>query len=160
MILSLEVGKLKQLEVLDLEGIDIMDLPNEIMKLTDLTCLKVSLYACMSNGRRAMQQLVVVSNGRRAMQQSVVVVACGIISALSHLDLLMISVNPDDKQWNACVEAMVSEVCTLQSLKTLKFYFPRVELVKQFLLNNPMWVHPSLSNFSFTIGHHVKHTMS
>jgi disease resistance protein RPS2 len=146
MILSPKVGELKQLEVLDLEGTDIMDLPKEIKELTNLTCLKVSLYACMSNGRRAMQ--------------SDVVVACGIISALSHLEELMISVNPDDKRWNACVEAIVSEVCTLQSLNTLKFYFPRVELVRQFLLNSPMWVHPSLSNFSFTIGHHVKRTMS
>ncbi|KAB8340720.1 hypothetical protein FH972_022283 [Carpinus fangiana] len=96
MILSPKVGKLKQLEVLDLEGTNIMDLPNEIKKLTNLTCLKVSLYACMSNGRRAMQ--------------SDVVVACGIISALSHLEELMINVNPDDKRWNACVEAIVSEV--------------------------------------------------
>jgi disease resistance protein RPS2 len=146
MILSPKVGKLKQLEVLDLEGTDIMDLPNEIKKLTNLTCLKVSLYESVSNGRRAMQ--------------SNVVIACGIISALSHLEELMINVNPDDKRWNACVEAVVSEVCTLQSLNTLKFYFPRVELVRRFLLNSPMWVYPSLSNFSFIVGHHVKRTMS
>ncbi|KAE8007905.1 hypothetical protein FH972_004462 [Carpinus fangiana] len=119
MRLSPKVEELKQLEVLDLEGTDIMDLPKEIKELPNLTCLKVSLYSCMSDGRRAMQ--------------SDVVVACGIISALSHLEELMISVNPDDKL---------------------------VELVRQFLLNSPMWVHPSLSNFSFTIGHHVKRIMS
>ncbi|XP_059448841.1 uncharacterized protein LOC132180018 isoform X2 [Corylus avellana] len=146
MRLSPKVGELKQLEVLDLEGTDIMDLPKEIKELTNLTCLKVSLYSCMSNGRRAMQ--------------SDVVVPCGIISALSHLEELNMSVNPDDKRWNACVEAIVTEVCTLQSLNTLKFYFPRVELVRHFLLNSPMWVHPSLSNFRFTVGHHVKRTMS
>ncbi|KAB8340729.1 hypothetical protein FH972_022292 [Carpinus fangiana] len=70
------------------------------------------------------------------------------------------SVNPDDKQWSACVEPIVTEVCTLESLNTLKFYFPRVELVRHFLLNSPMWVHPSLSDFIFTIGYHVKCTMS
>jgi hypothetical protein len=146
MRLSPKVGELKQLEVLDLEGTDIMDLPKEIKELTDLTCLEVSFCAYLSNVRRAMQ--------------SDVVVPCGIISALSHLEELNMSVNPDDKRWSACVEAIVSEVCTLQSLNTLKFYFPRVELVRQFLLNSPMWVHPSLSNFRFTIGHHVKRTMS
>jgi hypothetical protein len=123
-----------------------MDLPKEIKELTNLTCLEVSFCAYMSNGRRAMQ--------------SDVVVPCGIISALSHLEELNMSVNPDDKRWSACVEAIVTEVCTLESLNTLKFYFPRVELVRHFLLNSPMWVHPSLSNFRFTVGYHVKRTMS
>ncbi|KAB8340722.1 hypothetical protein FH972_022285 [Carpinus fangiana] len=146
MILSPKVGALEQLEVLDLEGTDIMDLPKEIKELTNLTCLEVSFCAYLSNVRRAMQ--------------SEVVVPCGIISALSHLEELNMSVNPDDKRWNACVEAIVIEVCTLQSLNNLKFYFPRVELVRHFLLNSPMWVHPSLSHFRFTVGHHVKRTMS
>ncbi|XP_059445390.1 uncharacterized protein LOC132177168 [Corylus avellana] len=146
MILSPKVGELEQLEVLDLEGTDIMDLPKEIKELTNLTCLEVSFCAYLSNGRRA--------------TQSDVVVPCGIISALSHLEELNMSVNPDDKRWSACVEAIVIEVCTLQRLNTLKFYFPRVELVRHFLLNSPMWVHPSLSNFRFTVGHHVKRTMS
>ena len=146
MILSPKVGELKQLEVLDIEGTDIMDLPKEIKELTNLTCLEVSFCAYLSNGRRAMQ--------------SDVVVPCGIISTLSHLEELNMIANPDDKRWSACVEDIVAEVCTLESLNTLKFYFPRVELVRQFLLNSPMWVHPSLSNFRFTIGHHVKHTMS
>ncbi|XP_059445386.1 disease resistance protein At4g27190-like [Corylus avellana] len=146
LILSPKVGELKQLEVLDIDGTDIMDLPKEIKELTNLTCLEVSFCAYLSNGRRAMQ--------------SDVVVPCGIISALSHLEELNMSVNPDDKRWSACVEAIVSEVCTLESLNTLKFYFPRVELVWRFLLNSSMWLHPSLSHFRFTIGHHVKRTMS
>jgi disease resistance protein RPS2 len=146
MILSPKVGELKQLEVLDLEGTDIMDLPREVKKLTNLTCLEVSLYAFLSNGRRAMQ--------------SDVVIPCSIISALSHLEELNISVNPDDKRWNECVEAIVTEVCTLVSLNTLKFYFPRVELLRHFLLNSPMWVHPLLSHFRFTVGHHVKRGMT
>jgi hypothetical protein len=146
MILSPKVGELKQLEVLDIEGTDIMDLPKEIKELTNLTCLEVSFCAYLSNGRRAMQ--------------SDVVVPCGIISALSHLEELNMSVNPDDKRWSACVEAIVTEVCTLESLNTLKFYFPRVELVRHFLLNSPMWVHPSLSHFRFTVGYHVKRIMS
>ncbi|XP_075652497.1 uncharacterized protein LOC142622828 [Castanea sativa] len=141
MILSPKVGDLKQLEVLDLEGANIMDLPKEIKNLTNLTCLEVSFYGFTSNGRRTMQ-----SNA---------VVPCGVISALSQLEELNIDVNPDDKRWDACVEDIVNEVCTLKRLETLKFYFPRVELLSHFLWNRPL-----LPNFRFTVGHHVKRIMS
>nr|XP_023916930.1 disease resistance protein At4g27190-like [Quercus suber] len=141
MILSPKIGDLKQLEVLDLEGANIMDLPKEIKNLTNLTCLEVSFYGFTSNGRRTMQ-----SNA---------VVPCGVISALSQLEELNIDVNPDDERWDACVEDIVNEVCTLKRLETLKFYFPRVELLSHF-----QWNSPSLSNFRFTIGHHVKRIMS
>ncbi|KAK7829081.1 protein light-dependent short hypocotyls 6 [Quercus suber] len=141
MILSPKVGDLKQLEVLDLEGANIMDLPKEIKNLTNLTCLEVSFYGCTSNGRRTLQ-----SNA---------VVPCGVISALSQLEELNIDVNPDDKRWDACVEDIVNEVCTLKRLETLKFYFPRLELLSHF-----QWNSPSLSNFRLTVGHHVKRIMS
>jgi disease resistance protein RPS2 len=141
MMLSPKVGELKQLEVLDLEGTEIMDLPNEIKKLTNLTCLEVSFYGYTSNGRRAMQ--------------SNTVMPCGVISALSQLEELNIDVNPDDERWDACVEAIVNEVCTLKRLETLRFYFPRVELLRHF-----QWNSPSLSHFSFTVGRHVKRIMS
>uniref|UniRef100_A0A2N9GFY8 ALOG domain-containing protein n=1 Tax=Fagus sylvatica TaxID=28930 RepID=A0A2N9GFY8_FAGSY len=49
--LSPKVGELKQLEVLDLEGTEIMDLPQEIEKLTNLTCLEVSFYGGSRNER-------------------------------------------------------------------------------------------------------------
>ncbi|KAF3966463.1 hypothetical protein CMV_009440 [Castanea mollissima] len=99
MTLSPKVGNLKLLEVLDLEGAKIMDLPMEIKELTNLKCLEVSFYGYTSNGRRAMQ-----SNA---------VVPCGVISALSQLEELNIDVNPDDARWDACVEDIVTEVCTL-----------------------------------------------
>jgi Leucine-rich repeat (LRR) protein len=82
MRLSPKVGELEQLEVLDLEGTEIMDLPQEIEKLTNLTCLEVSFYGYTSDGRRAM--------GSNA------VVPCGVVSALSRLEELHIDVNPDD----------------------------------------------------------------
>uniref|UniRef100_A0A7N2L3H6 Uncharacterized protein n=1 Tax=Quercus lobata TaxID=97700 RepID=A0A7N2L3H6_QUELO len=106
MILSPKVGDLKQLEVLDLEGANIMDLPKEIKNLTNLTCLEVSCYGFTSNGRRTMQ-----SNA---------VVPCGVISALSQLEELNIDVNPDDERWDACVEDIVNEVCTLKRHATIK----------------------------------------
>ena len=90
MTLSPKVGNLKLLEVLDLEGTKITDLPMEIKELTNMKCLEVSFYGYMSNGRRAMQ-----SNA---------VVPCGVISALSQLEELNINVNPDNEQWDAHVE--------------------------------------------------------
>ncbi|KAL0013067.1 hypothetical protein SO802_000136 [Lithocarpus litseifolius] len=141
MRLSPKVGDLKQLEVLDLEGAKIMDLPKEIKKLTNLTCLEVSFYGYVSNDRRAMQ-----SNA---------VVPCGVISALSQLEELNIDVNPDDERWDACVEDFVNEVCTLKRLETLKFYFPRVELLTHFQWNSIL-----LSHFRFIVGGHVKRIMS
>ena len=63
MILSPKVGDLKQLEVFDLEGAKIMDLPMEIKELINMKCLEVSFYGYMSNGRRAMQSNAVVPCG-------------------------------------------------------------------------------------------------
>ncbi|XP_075671027.1 uncharacterized protein LOC142640686 isoform X3 [Castanea sativa] len=141
MMLSPKVGELKQLEVLDLEGTEIMDLPQEIKKLTNLTCLEVSFCEYMSYGKQAMQ-----SNA---------VVPCGVISELSQLEELNIDVSPEDERWDAHLEDIVNEVCVLNRLETLKFYFPRVELLRQFLWNSPL-----LSHFRFTVGRHVKRIIS
>ena len=74
---------------------------------------------------------------------------------MSQLEELNIDVNPDNEQWDACVENIVTEVCTLTRLETLKFYFPRVELLRHFHCNRPL-----LSHFRFTVGRHVKRIMS
>jgi disease resistance protein RPS2 len=146
MRLSPKVGELEQLEVLDLEGTEIMDLPKEIMKLTNLTCLKISIYGYRGDGSSAMQSNAPVPRN--------------VISALSLLEELKISVNPDDKQWYEMVEdIIVTDVCTLVNLKTLHCYFPSTDLLKHFILKSPMWEHPSLSHFRFTVGHHVKRIM-
>jgi disease resistance protein RPS2 len=142
MRLSPKVGELKQLEVLDLEGTEIMDLPQEIKKLTNLTCLKVSFYGYASDG------------SWRAVQSNAVVPCC-VISALSQLEELNINVDPDNEWWDACVEAIVNEVCTLKRLETLKIYFPRVELLRHIQRNIP-----SLLQFRFTVGRHVKRIIS
>uniref|UniRef100_A0A7N2L3P6 C2H2-type domain-containing protein n=1 Tax=Quercus lobata TaxID=97700 RepID=A0A7N2L3P6_QUELO len=63
MTLSPKVGDLKQLEVIDLEGAKIMDLPMEIKELTNLKCLEVSFYGYISNGKKVMQSNVVVPCG-------------------------------------------------------------------------------------------------
>ena len=141
MMLSPKVGDLEKLEVLDLEGAKIMNLPKEIKKLTNLICLEVSFYGYTGNGRRSMQ-----SNA---------VVPCGVICSLSQLEELNIDVNPDDERWDTRVEDIVNEVCNLKRLETFKFYFPRVELLRHI-----QWNSLSLSHFRFTVGHHVKRIMS
>nr|XP_023880090.1 disease resistance protein At4g27190-like [Quercus suber] len=102
MMLSPKVGDLKQLEVIDLEGAKIMDLPMEIKELSNLKCLEVSFYGYISNG-----------NGKKAMQSNAVV-PCGVISALSLLEELNIDVNPDDERWDARAEDIITEICTLK----------------------------------------------
>ncbi|XP_030933417.1 uncharacterized protein LOC115959225 [Quercus lobata] len=94
MMLSPKVGDLEKLEVLDLEGAKIINLPKEIKKLTNLICLEVSFYGYTGNGRRSMQ-----SNA---------VVPCGVICSLSQLEELNIDVNPDDERWDTRVEDIVS----------------------------------------------------
>ncbi|XP_065637594.1 uncharacterized protein LOC111990259 isoform X3 [Quercus suber] len=141
MVLSPKIGELKQLEVLSLEGTEIMDLPLDIKKLTNLTCLEVSFCEFQSNCRQALQLNAVVP--------------CGVISVLSQLEELSIDVDPGDERWDACVEDIVNEVCTLKSLYSLKFYFQRVEL-----LSHNQWNIPSLLYFRFTVGRHVKRIMS
>ena len=141
MVLSPKIGELKRLEVLSLEGTEIMDLPLDIKKLTNLTCLEVSFCEFQSNCRQAMQLNAVVP--------------CGVISVLSQLEELKIDVDPGDERWDACVEDIVNEVCTLKSLYSLKFYFQRVELLSHIQQNIP-----SLLYFRFTVGRHVKRIMS
>ncbi|XP_050272971.1 uncharacterized protein LOC126716067 [Quercus robur] len=141
MVLSPKIGELKRLEVLSLEGTEIMDLPLDIKKLTNLTCLEVSFCEVQSNCRQAMQLNTVVP--------------CGVISVLSQLEELSIDVDPGDERWDACVEDIVNDVCTLKSLYSLKFYFQRVELLSHIQRNIP-----SLLYFRFTVGRHVKRIMS
>ncbi|XP_058007140.1 probable disease resistance protein At4g27220 [Hevea brasiliensis] len=145
MALSPSVGELKHLEVLDLQGTEIMDLPKEIERLTNLTCLEVSFCEPMNH---------------RRSKQSNPLIPCGMISALSQLEELSIDASPDDEWWNACVEDVVSEVCHLPVLNTLKFYFPRVELLRYFKWYDAVMADPPLSHFRFTVGCRVKRIIS
>ena len=87
--------------------------------------------------------------------QSNAVIPCGLISVLSQLEELNVDVNPDDKQWDACVEGIVTEIYSLKNLITLKLYFPRMEL-----LSHILWKIPSLLYFKFTVGCHVNRIIS
>ncbi|KAF2320177.1 hypothetical protein GH714_025017 [Hevea brasiliensis] len=143
--LSSKVGELKQLEVLDLEGTEIVYLPKEVGQLTNLTCLEVSFFEPTS---------------QRRLEQSGEIIPCGAISALSQLEELNIDMSCDDKRWNASAEAVVSEICKLESLHTLKVYFPKVKLLSHLHWNEENMAFPSLSYFKFTVGHLVERIIS
>ncbi|XP_022769623.1 uncharacterized protein LOC111313193 isoform X4 [Durio zibethinus] len=139
MELSPQVGKLKNLEELYLDETQIMDLPSEIGKLVKLSHLRVSFYH--SCGKKKSKSNFVIHPET--------------ISVLSQLAELSIEVNPADKRWDDLVEAVVKEVCNSKTLKTLSLHLPKFQL-----LDNLSLIYPSLSHFSFTVGHRKNRIVS
>ncbi|KAK8657752.1 hypothetical protein V6N13_035975 [Hibiscus sabdariffa] len=139
MELSPQVGKLKNLEELDLDETQIMDLPRETGKLLKLRQLKVSFYHLCGKKK----------------SKSNILIHPETISNLSQLAELSIDVNPADKRWDDCVEAVVKELCNSKTLTTLSLYLPEFQL-----LGNTSSIYPSLSRFRFTVGHHKRRIIS
>lgn len=131
-----KVEGLKNLEVLDLEGTKLMGLPKEIEQLVNLTCLDVSILP----GRSKMAD------------QMNLPIPSGLLSALSLLDELNIDVGPEAEWWDSYVEGLLDELCSLERF-TLKLYFPRVELLRQFCAR-------SLTHFSMVVGKNFGCVMS
>ncbi|XP_020533296.1 disease resistance protein RPV1 isoform X2 [Jatropha curcas] len=138
-----QIGELKHLEVLDVEGTEMMELPKEIEKLTNLTCLEVSFSEPISHSVPEQSSLIPL----------------GVISAPSKLEELNIDVSPDDERWNACVRAVVSGICRLTTLSSLKIYLPQVQLLSHFISDGKQMM-SSLSHFRFSVGHHGKRFIS
>ncbi|XP_022737338.1 uncharacterized protein LOC111290300 [Durio zibethinus] len=139
MELSPQVGKLKNLEELDLDETQIMDLPREIGELLKLRHFRVSFYHICGKKKG----------------KSDIVIHPETISSLSQLAQLSIDVNPEDKRWEDSVEVVVKEVCNSKALRTLSLYLPRFQL-----LENISFLYPSLSHFRFTVGHHKRRVIS
>ncbi|XP_057976028.1 disease resistance protein RPS2-like [Malania oleifera] len=148
MVLSPKIGQLSHLEVLDLEGTEIIYLPEEIGNLTELRCLKVSFYGYKSCGRKT--------------EQSSTMIPHRVISSLYKLELLCIDVNPDDERWHVILEDVVKEVCRLHRLRSLKLYFPKVEFLGLLLNVTSNIVAFALFNIQFRViaGRHVKRIIS
>ncbi|KAK8604078.1 hypothetical protein V6N13_096541 [Hibiscus sabdariffa] len=139
MELSPQVGKLKNLEELDLDETQIMDLPRETGKLLKLRQLKVSFYHLCGKKK----------------SKSNILIHPETISNLSQLAELSIDVNPADKRWDDCVEAVMKELRNSKTLTTLSLYLPEFQL-----LGNTSSIYPSLSRFQFTVGHHKRRIIS
>ena len=141
MELPQEVGELHYLEVLDLDGTEIITLPVAIGKLTNLTCLKVSFYGYNDSDRKN-------SQSNRIIPQNW-------ISNLLQLKELSIDVNPNNQGWNVIVNDIVKEICSLAKLEALKLYLPEVVLLND--LRNSL---SSLKHFRFTVGRHEQRIIS
>jgi len=114
-VLPPEVGELQQLEVLDLEGTEIIDLPKEVAKLTKLTCLEVSFCPRTNCGTKSAEVNALIPQGT--------------ISALSQLEELSIDIHPEDEGWESVVEAIIDDVCGLMRLGTLQILWRRISIV-------------------------------
>ncbi|PPD79938.1 hypothetical protein GOBAR_DD23132 [Gossypium barbadense] len=142
MKLSPHVGKLDNLEELDLDETEIISIPNGIGKLMKLRVLKVCIYGQTNFSKR--KQL-----------PSNMVLHPEMISKLSRLIELSIDVDPSDKWWHDSVEEVVKGVCNLEGLRSLCLYLPNYQL-----LDYTSFIYPSLSCFRFTVGHHKRRTIS
>ncbi|RVW73881.1 Disease resistance protein [Vitis vinifera] len=143
--LPAEVGEFCHLEVLDLEGTEIINLPVAIGKLTNLTCLKVSFYP--------------QANGNRKNNPSNRIIPQNVISSLLQLEELSIDVNPEDERWNATIKDIIEEVCCLNRLHFLKLHLPKVLLLND-LRNGSSWINLSRMHFRFIVGNHLKRIIS
>ncbi|XVE56739.1 hypothetical protein DITRI_Ditri04bG0035100 [Diplodiscus trichospermus] len=139
MELSPQVGKLKNLEELDLDETQIMDLPREIGKLLKLRHLRISFYPLCGKKK----------------SKSNILIDPKLISNLLQLTELSIDVDPTDKRWDDCVEAVVKEVRSSKTLRTLSLYLPKFQL-----LDYTSIIYSSLSHFRFTVGSHRKRIIS
>ncbi|KAM7482027.1 hypothetical protein LguiB_006610 [Lonicera macranthoides] len=151
-----EIGALSNLQVLDLEGTKLIYLPKEIRMLSNLVCMKVSLYRSSDKYRE--------SRGIEA------VIPRATLSKFYYLKELSIDVDPDCGWWDIKVEVIIEELCRLRKLQTLKLYLPKLELLQQLLqvtrgravkgsLSLPL-VFPTLSNFRLIVGPHEQRIVS
>uniref|UniRef100_A0A5B7B1M6 Lipoxygenase n=1 Tax=Davidia involucrata TaxID=16924 RepID=A0A5B7B1M6_DAVIN len=145
-----EIGALRNLEVFDIEGTELVCLPKEIGELINLTCLKVSFDG--------------YANRYRESKQIDAIIPRMALSKLTQLKELSIDVNPDDEWWDEEVETVINELCWLRNLETLDLYLPTVELLQQFLQlernSNQLLVYSALSNFKLTVGRQVQRIIS
>ncbi|KAJ7946539.1 Disease resistance protein [Quillaja saponaria] len=143
MELPSEIGKLKKLEKLNLDGTQITHLPIEVGELINLKSLTLSFYEYDSG------------YGMRGMQ-STSIIAPGVISNLQQLVELSIDVSPDDHRWVNQVEIIIREICGLEYLNTLKLFIPEAQLLKLIKENCVS----RITSFEIVVGHHMKRIIS
>ncbi|KAJ7946537.1 Disease resistance protein [Quillaja saponaria] len=127
-----EIGQLKKLEKLDLDGTQITHLPIEIQELLNLKTLTLSFYE--------------YDTGYDS------IIPPGVLSNLQQLIELSIDVSPDDHRLGSHVEIIITEICELRNLKTLTLFIPKVDILKHIEENYLK----QINSFSFVVGHHMK----
>ncbi|KAK1385741.1 hypothetical protein POM88_023476 [Heracleum sosnowskyi] len=143
------IGALENLELLDLEGTHLVCLPDELGKLINLMCLKVSLYYDDS-----------YMKSRKILD----IIPTALLSKLTKLEELSIKFDPQDVWCNALVKAIIADLLSLRKLKTLKLYLPTIELLQNLMElksnEDDMSIYQNLSNFSVIIGPHGQRFIS
>ncbi|XP_057777565.1 disease resistance protein RPV1-like isoform X2 [Salvia miltiorrhiza] len=141
-----EIGKLKKMEVLDLSGTELYDLPDEISQLELVKSMQLSFYGPdhESDYEHLPSRLV----------------SPGFLSEIKGLQSLSISVHPEDHRWTEVVACILKDISKLEILSYLLFYFPQVEMFENFIEMSPSWKKLSLSKFNFTVGQDVKRIAS
>ncbi|KAK1319271.1 Disease resistance protein [Acorus calamus] len=130
-----EIGSLKSLEVLAVEGI--LYLPIEIGELSQLRHLRVSFSRVRDDDTEHEVQRMIPDGG---------------ISRLTHLEDLRIWIDMGDERWNEIVEAVTEEIGALKELCRLQFCFASVENLERFINISRPWKRELLKSFHFTVG--------
>ncbi|XP_074281403.1 disease resistance protein RPS2-like [Silene latifolia] len=143
-ILPSAIGQLTALEVLDLQGTELLNLPDTISELASLESLKVSFYGSIKNSE--------YDNLPRKL------IGDGIISNLP-LEELGMFVYPGDRRWTISVSDITKEVSCLL-LTALYFHFPGLESLEYFLQGSPSWNIGNVMDFNFIVGQDFKHALS
>ncbi|KAI8027616.1 Disease resistance protein RPS2 [Camellia lanceoleosa] len=141
-----EIGELTNLEVIDLEGTEIIYLPKEIAKLIKLSCLKVSFYR--------------YANKYQESKHTDTIIPSASLSNLSRLNELCIDVNPDGDWWDVEVKTIIHDLCSLRGLRTLKLYLPTTELLEELIRDSPSLICPALTHFRFIVGRQIERFLS
>ncbi|EYU17819.1 hypothetical protein MIMGU_mgv1a023872mg, partial [Erythranthe guttata] len=141
-----EIGNLSDMEVLDLSGSELYDLPDEIGELTLLTHLQLSFY-----GPDDESEFVHLPSK---------LISPTFLSKIKNLEALNISVHPEDHRWTNDAEPIIKNVAELENLSHLQFYFPKVEMFEDFIQTSPSWKKGILRKFCFVVGCDVKRIAS
>ncbi|KAI8027211.1 Ras suppressor protein 1 [Camellia lanceoleosa] len=137
-----KIGKLTNLDVIDLQGTEIIYLPKEIAKLIKLSYLKVSFYRYTNNYQESKHIDTIIPSAS--------------LLNLSRLNELRIDVNPNGDWWDIEVKTIIHDFCSLRELRTLELYLPTIELLEELIRDSPSLICLALTHFRFIVGHQVE----
>ncbi|KAM0010900.1 putative ankyrin repeat-containing domain, PGG domain, leucine-rich repeat domain superfamily [Helianthus debilis subsp. tardiflorus] len=149
MELPTEIGMLSNLKLFDINGTELMFIPEEMGKLKDLEVLRI----CLS--QYAKHYIETDSVNEKVIPRKM-------ISELKRLKELCvsISVGSEPEWWEEEVKDLQHELCDLVNLQTLRWYLPTSDVLQQFLLlkstHGP--IYKRISNLMLTIGQHAQIT--
>ncbi|KAH9620780.1 hypothetical protein KSS87_021115 [Heliosperma pusillum] len=143
-ILPSAIRQLTALRVLDLQGTELLNLPETVNELASLKGLKVSFHGSINKSDYNNLPRKLIGDG-----------------TLSNLPLeeLAIFVHPGDRRWTISVLDITKEVTRLL-LTTLHFHFPELESLEYFLHGSQSWKNGNVTDFNFIVGYDFKHALS